>query len=155
MSSSVNCIGPHRLPWWVCLSFHWSWKILYSKYPMATLDHAHWSQLFNIVQQIQSRQTHTQAGVLVIQNSEVPNKRVIFSPASLAWACWEKCNMLISNFRVRTTFIWVHQGPTGIVLVFFWFSGILKYGVKTQFCQSSWSLVDPNKDCSSSEGSTG
>ena len=33
--------------------------------------------------------------------SEVPNKRVTFSPASLAWACWEKCNTLIRNFRVR------------------------------------------------------
>ena len=47
----------------------------------------------------------------------------------------------------RTTFIWVHQGPTVIVLVFFWNSRILKYGVKTQFCQSSWNLVDQNKDC--------
>ena len=33
--------------------------------------------------------------------SEVPNKRVTFSPASLAWACWEKCNTLIRNFRVE------------------------------------------------------
>ena len=32
--------------------------------------------------------------------SEVPNKHVTFFPASLAWACWEKFNTLIRNFRV-------------------------------------------------------
>ena len=44
---------------------------------------AHWSQLVDIVQQIQSRPTHTKAGVLVS----------------------------IILFCIRTTFIWVHQGP--------------------------------------------
>ena len=47
--------------------------------------------------------------VYVSAYSEVPNKRVTFSLASLAWACWEKCNKLIRNFRVFKFHIWISK----------------------------------------------
>ena len=52
-----------------------------------------------------------------------------------------------------------NQGPPVIVMIFFLLLLLLhrtlKYGVKTQFCQSSWTLVDPNKSFSYTEGSNG
>ena len=55
---------------------------------------AHWSGMLNTVQQIiQPRPTRTKTGVLVILSSR--------------------------PFWIRKTFIWVHQGPPIIVLIFF------------------------------------
>ena len=71
---------------------------------------------------------HTDPNWLILSNKYNPGQPI------------QKLGFWLSSrpFCIRTTFIWVHQGPPVIVLWFFFWNWllhrILKHGVKTQFC---------------------